>query len=243
MHPHQEPTASPRVPPTPLGTTPPRVYPTMISPRVPGILPTHAPSSVQNFLFPPEVLSVGPRQNIAVHQLGTEPRCPSNSKISHIGISMPAAPISCRIKPHKPSSPLTKLRWSQQIANLGILDNKVDHLDGPACNTRSQTQVQMINQEAVLACICNHGEVTGRSITACHTAQRHFPTNMLHALLDKTTGHLMEMRHLLVNPKYKELWGKSYTKELRHLAQGIPHVSKGTNTIIFIQCKDIPNNR
>jgi hypothetical protein len=55
-------------------------------------------------------------------------------------------------------------------------------------------------------------------------------------------GHLMEMQHLLVNPKYKELWGKSYTKELRQLAQSIPGVSKGTNTIVFIQCKDISNS-
>ena len=65
---------------------------------------------------------------------------------------------------------------------------------------------------------------------------------MLHAVLDKTTGHLMEMQHLLVNPKYKELWGKYYTKELGHLAQGTPGVSKITNTIVFIHRKDIPHN-
>ncbi len=53
----------------------------------------------------------------------------------------------------------------------------------------------------------------------------------------------MEMWHLLVNRKYKELWGKSYTKELGRLAQGIPRVSKGTDTIIFTCCKDIPHNR
>jgi hypothetical protein len=94
----------------------------------------------------------------------------------------------------------------------------------------------------VLACICTYGEVRDCSITVHHTAQQQFPTNMLHTVLDKTTGHLMEMRHLLVNPKYKELWGKSYTKELGHLAQGIPAVNKGTDTIVFIQCKDIPNN-
>jgi hypothetical protein len=64
---------------------------------------------------------------------------------------------------------------------------------------------------------------------------------MLHAVLNKTTGHLMEMRHLLVNLKYKKLWGISFIKELRHLAQGIPGVSKGTDTIIFIQCEDISN--
>ncbi len=66
---------------------------------------------------------------------------------------------------------------------------------------------------------------------------------MVHAVLDKTMGHYMEMRHLLVNPKYKELWGKSYTKEPRRLAQGIPGVIKGTNTIIFIHCEDIPHDR
>jgi hypothetical protein len=63
---------------------------------------------------------------------------------------------------------------------------------------------------------------------------------MLHAVLDKTTGHLIEMWHLLMNPKYKELWGKSYTKELGHLAQGMLGISKGTNTIVFICGEDIP---
>ncbi len=53
----------------------------------------------------------------------------------------------------------------------------------------------------------------------------------------------MEMWHLRVNPKYKELWGKSYTKELGCLAQGMPGVSKGTNIIIFIRREDIPHNR
>ncbi len=56
---------------------------------------------------------------------------------------------------------------------------------------------------------------------------------MLNAVLNMTTGKLMEMRHLLVNPKYKDLWGKSYTKELGRLMQGVPGVT-GTDTIIFI---------
>ncbi len=51
------------------------------------------------------------------------------------------------------------------------------------------------------------------------------------------------MCHLLVNPKYKELWGKSYAIELGCLAQGIPGVSKGTNTIVFIGQDDIPINQ
>ncbi len=41
------------------------------------------------------------------------------------------------------------------------------------------------------------------------------------------------MGHLLVNPKYKELWGKSFMKELGRLSQGLPGVSKGTDTIVL----------
>ncbi len=53
----------------------------------------------------------------------------------------------------------------------------------------------------------------------------------------------MEMRHLLVNSKYKKLLSKFYMKELGPLAQeGIPRVSKGTDSIIFIQSKDISHN-
>jgi hypothetical protein len=51
------------------------------------------------------------------------------------------------------------------------------------------------------------------------------------------------MRHLLVNPKYKELWGKSYTIKLGCFAQGIPGVSNGTNTIIFIRQDNVPIDR
>jgi hypothetical protein len=66
---------------------------------------------------------------------------------------------------------------------------------------------------------------------------------MLQAVLNKSTGQLMEMRHLLINPKYKEFWGKLHTKELARLAQGIPGISKGTNTIISIKREEIPADR
>jgi hypothetical protein len=56
---------------------------------------------------------------------------------------------------------------------------------------------------------------------------------------EEPTGELMEMRQLLRNPKYSDLWGKSYTKELGCLAQGIPG-TKGTDTIVFIKYDKIP---
>jgi hypothetical protein len=67
---------------------------------------------------------------------------------------------------------------------------------------------------------------------------------MLHVVLGPRQNHGLTHgnAHLLVNPKYKELWGKSYMKELGCLAQDIPGISKGTNAIIFIQRKDIQND-
>ena len=62
---------------------------------------------------------------------------------------------------------------------------------------------------------------------------------MINAVLNKDTGDLMEMRQLLCNPKYADLWGKSYTKELGRLAQGIPG-TKGMDTIVFIKYDKIP---
>ncbi len=75
---------------------------------------------------------------------------------------------------------------------------------------------------------------------AANSACQKFPLEMLIAVLNIDTEKLMEMKHLLVNPKYKEVWGKLYTTELGRLAQGIPGVSKRTDTIVFIQRDKVP---
>jgi hypothetical protein len=82
-------------------------------------------------------------------------------------------------------------------------------MDGPARNTHSQTQVCTMTQEAVLAYIHNYGEATNCPVMAHCTALQQYSSDMPHTVFDKTMGYLMETRHLLVNPKYKELWGKS----------------------------------
>ena len=48
-------------------------------------------------------------------------------------------------------------------------------------------------QEAILACINTYGNITGNIITPCSTACQQFPANMLQAILNKSTGQLMEM--------------------------------------------------
>jgi len=107
---------------------------------------------------------------------------------------------------------------------------------------RGRVEVQTIEQELDLACIQSNVEVTERQVSPRKLSQQRFPTEVLNAVLNKDTGELMEMRHLLKNPKYSELWGKSYTKELGQLAQGIPG-TKGTDTIVFIKYDNIPLDR
>ncbi len=141
--------------------------------------------------------------------------------------------------------PINKpLRRSQRIADLGILSTASPPTDDtPARNTRSQVQERTITQETILACMTTYNDITSRRLTPSNAARRTFLIEILNAVLHMDTGELLEMRHLLVNPKYKDVWGKSYTTELGRLAQGIPGVSEGTNTIVFITRDEIPMNR
>jgi hypothetical protein len=104
----------------------------------------------------------------------------------------------------------------------------------------SQVQHPTITQEAILACINTCKYISSCSLTPANAAHCLFPVKILNAVLDMDTGKLLEMRHLLVNSKYKEIWGKSYTTELGCLAQGIPGASKGIDTILFIAHHENP---
>ncbi len=205
--PQEVPTTSPRVPLTPMQTPPPRVQPTVHSPRVPSSLPTSPPSAQPKTLFPA----------VAGYE---ERRYEQGDPYQSTKVSSPSAvkPYTQAILSYEPTStPFKNPCCSQQIADLGILEVTSEPNDGPSCNTCSKTQICTITQEALLACINIYGNITGNFITPRSTARQQFPTDMLQAVLDKSTGQLMEMHHLLINPKYKELRGKLYTKELARL--------------------------
>ena len=108
----------------------------------------------------------------------------------------------------------------------------------PVHNTRSRT-VRTLTQEAMLSSI----EITGVNLQAQTLASRKYPRHMLNAVLNEETGELMEYRHLLVHPKYRAIYKPAYGKELGRLAQGIPGVVKGTNTLQFIHNDEIPADR
>jgi hypothetical protein len=106
---------------------------------------------------------------------------------------------------------------------------------------KGRCKVKTIKQELVLACIKTYTEITQKPVQASSLTQCKFPSEILNAVLNKDTGELMEMQQLLRNPKYSNLWGKSYTKELGCLTQGILG-TKGTDTIVFIKYDEIPLN-
>ena len=76
-----------------------------------------------------------------------------------------------------------------------------------------------------------------------HLASRCFPSDIPNAVLDNDTGELKEYRHLMKKPKYRNLCGNSYAKEIGRLAQGMPGQVTGNNTIFFINNKDVPADR
>ena len=61
-------------------------------------------------------------------------------------------------------------------------------------------------------------------------------------VLDHDTGELLEYRHLLKHPKFKEAWEIAAANEFGRLAQGIRDI-KGTDTIHFIHKSNIPQDR
>ena len=71
-------------------------------------------------------------------------------------------------------------------------------------------------------------------------ASRTFPLQFLfdlaYAVLDDDTGNLLEYRHLIKHPKYKDTWSNSFGKEIRRSATT-------TETIFFISKTDIPQDR
>ena len=96
-----------------------------------------------------------------------------------------------------------------------------------------------IAQEAMLHIINLHQS----PFLARNAASRRFPKEVLAAVLNKETGELMEYRHLIANPKYRPTWMPSYGKEIGRLAQGIPGVVDGTDTIKLIFKNQVPEER
>ncbi len=71
---------------------------------------------------------------------------------------------------------------------------------------------------------------------AVHKNPLQFLCDFAYTILDKDTGDLLEYRHLIKHPKYRNTWRQSLREEIKQLATTI-------ETIIFINKHQIPMNR
>jgi hypothetical protein len=66
---------------------------------------------------------------------------------------------------------------------------------------------------------------------------------MLNAIVDPTTGQLMEYRHLIADPNTRTTWMTAAANEFGRLMAGIPRGIDGTNTMSFIRKDEVPTGR
>jgi hypothetical protein len=90
-------------------------------------------------------------------------------------------------------------------------------------------------------------ELAGISACPRKLAQRKFLSQLLlemvNAVMDLETGDMMEYRHLLKNPKYRDTWSKAFGKEIGRLAQGQEGIVEGTDALEFISKDQVPPER
>jgi hypothetical protein len=59
-------------------------------------------------------------------------------------------------------------------------------------------------------------------LTPCQASSQKYPLqflcNLAYAILDDKTGNLLKYRHLLTHPNHKDIWSKSFRKEIHRLA-------------------------
>ena len=130
------------------------------------------------------------------------------------------------------------------------LEEALPKADTSAASTKSRvgSDQRSIMQEIPMTMLDISG--TGAMLTPKSTASRKFPkkflTKMAAAVLDGDSGELLELRHLMKNPKYKAIWELIFGNEVGRLAQGMPgriSKKKATNTMFFIKQDEIPRDR
>jgi hypothetical protein len=113
-----------------------------------------------------------------------------------------------------------------------------DYNKSPAHNTRQQHLTQTLTQDYIFHMM----EIPGykQPFTAAQAASRTYPLqflcNFAFAVLNDDTNDLLEYRHLMKHPKYKDTWTASFSKEIRRLATT-------TETIFFMSKHNIPKER
>ena len=118
---------------------------------------------------------------------------------------------------------------SARLAKLARKDEEeIMQEDGPERIISIKTC--SIAQESMFAC----ADVMQLTMSTQKLAGCKFPFEMINTVLNKETGELMEYLKVTKNPKYRKLYEKSYSKELRRITQGILGQSEDIDTFFLI---------
>ena len=122
-------------------------------------------------------------------------------------------------------SPLPPLEVTYPAIDVGTLrgtpvisqDDDDSIYSTPSANTRFQRQIRTLTQDYLYHMMdtpCITKPFTNRQAAA-----RRYPVAFIRdfasAVLDEETGNLLEYRHLLKHPKYKDIWSKSFGTKIR----------------------------
>ena len=92
--------------------------------------------------------------------------------------------------------------------------SKISKSLAPAFNTRAKARPMTITQESINFAL----EKSECKISPARLSSRKFPLKLLcefaGAVMDNEMGELMEYRHLMKSPKYREVWGKLSGNEI-----------------------------
>ena len=111
-----------------------------------------------------------------------------------------------------------------------------EEVAGPSVKTRARTTTRTVTQEVLLqmADVSSSGIAVMPRSAASRKSPMQFLCDYANVVLDGKTGELLEYRHLMACPKYKQAWGASFGNEIGRLAQGMPYRVEGTDTFCFV---------
>ena len=166
------------------------------------------------------------------------PRVQQPPRVQHPPRVQPSVPSptpspvpSTQPSPSQPSEPIALRTRSRTIPVAPGLGQAIAHC------TRSK--VNMV----LLAISAQALRTTLPTITDPTISER-----LAASVLDPESGLSLEYRQLVKHPKYKDVWSRSYAKELGRLCQGLKDTDSankvtGTDTFHVIDFEDIPKDR
>jgi hypothetical protein len=139
--------------------------------------------------------------------------------------------------PRVPPKPPTPLRVPLTPPAPPRVPNTLAPHRYPTCSSYRALAVQaMILNDCVRFSAASQG-VTAPPIDSTTYAA------MINAIVDPTTGQLLEFRHLIEDPKTRPTWMTAAANKFGILMTGLPRGIEGTNTMSFIRKDEVPAGR